>query len=358
MLRGRAGIFASEKVKDERWLAEHAAQLIPEELLSHRRQCSELAETLRLRLGADRRREAIAVPGLTAEALAAIDRLEQAGAGKVPISKDTAGDRLAASEIALAARVAPVWAAIQADPLLRDELAAFRKAANARLGDYPDLLAHPGVFKVLGLSGVLTQAEELAERHAAVEAAQAAREQAEMERRNAARAAEEAWQRSAAKAGLERKLRALRPDTLRPPRQRPRDHAVRTDLEKPKPQASSPPPVAPEVLALRARGRDVVKRWGALERAEAKTRAAQNWRDWGTAWDGLIALGRAIKRDGPLDDMLRRHGDELGVRQTSHLGLVLQGTEAEIVWALTQKLGADARSSPSPSHSPSPSFGP
>jgi Ti-type conjugative transfer relaxase TraA len=215
-LRGGAGIFASETAQNERWLAETAVRRIPEELLSHRREHSERAETLRLRLGADRRREAITVPGLTDEALAAIARLEQAGADKPPIANAIAEDRLAAGEIALAARVAPVWAAIQADPLLRDELAAFRKAAEARLGDYPDLLAHPGVFRVHELSQVLMRAEQYAERHATVEAASIAREQAEAEHREAARAAAEARLRAVAKAGLERKLRAPRPDTPRP----------------------------------------------------------------------------------------------------------------------------------------------
>jgi Ti-type conjugative transfer relaxase TraA len=215
-LRGGAGIFASETARNERWLAEHAARRIPEELLSHRRHRSERAETLRLRLGADRRRETIAVPGLTAAALAAIARLEQAGADKPPIANDTAEGRYAAAEIALAARVAPVWAAIQADPLLRDELAAFRKAAEARLGDYPDLLAHPGVFRFHELLQVLTRAGHLAERHASVEAARIAREQAEAEHRDAAWAAAEARRRAVAKARLERKPRAPQSDTPRP----------------------------------------------------------------------------------------------------------------------------------------------
>ncbi len=51
--------------------------------------------------------------------------------------------------------------------------------------------------------------------------------------------------------------------------------------------------------------------------------------------------------------LLRLRGEEFGVGQTTHLGLVLQGTEAEVVWALKQDLSADARSTHSPSHGPS-----
>ncbi len=215
-LRGRTGMFASEKARDERWEAEQAADAIPRELPWPREKHRRLSESYRAQLEADRRRETIAVPGLTAAALSAIDSLKQAGADTTRIAKDTAVDRLAPREIAQAARVAPVWAAIQADPLLCSELTAFRLAAERRLGDHPDFLGRPGVFTAYELLQVLTRAEQLAARHAAVEAARAAQERAEAERREAARAAEEARQRAAAKAELNRKLRDLQPDRPRP----------------------------------------------------------------------------------------------------------------------------------------------
>ena len=215
-LRGRTGMFASEKARDERWEAEQAADAIPRELPRPREKQRRLSESYRAQLEADRRRETIAVPGLTATALTAIDSLKQAGADTARIAKDTAVDRLTPREIAQAARAGPVWAAIQADPLLRSELTAFRRAAERRLGDHPDFLGRPGVFTAYELLQVLTRAEQLAARHAAVEAARAAQERAEAERRNAVRAAEEARQRAAAKAELERKLRDLQPDRPRP----------------------------------------------------------------------------------------------------------------------------------------------
>ena len=141
---------------------------------------------------------------------------------------------------------------------------------------------------------------------------------------------------------------------MTPPRQRPRDHVVRTELEEPKPP--QPPAKDPQILALEGPVRLVVQAWLELERTEAKTLAAQDWREWSKAWDGLKALGTAIKREKALDELLRLRGEEFGVGQTTHLGLVLQGTEAEVVWALKQDPSADARSTHSPSQSPN--FGP
>jgi Ti-type conjugative transfer relaxase TraA len=143
-------------------------------------------------------------------------------------------------------------------------------------------------------------------------------------------------------------------DDMTPPRQRPRDHVVRTELEEPK--TPQPPAKDPQIPALEETGHLVVQAWIELERTEAKTLAAQDWREWSKAFDGLKALGQAIKRERALDELLRLRGEEFGVGQTTHLGLVLQGTEAEVVWALKQDPSADARSTHSPSHSPS--FGP
>ena len=88
-------------------------------------------------------------------------------------------------------------------------------------------------------------------------------------------------------------------DDMTPPRQRPRDHVVRTELEEPKPP--QPPAKDPQILALEETGHLVVQAWIELERTEAKTLAAQDWCEWSKAWDGLKALGTAIKREKALD---------------------------------------------------------
>ena len=54
-----------------------------------------------------------------------------------------------------------------------------------------------------------------------------------------------------------------------------------------------------------------------------------------------------------IDRLLREHGRELGIAEGSRFELVVQSSEAEIIWALKQDPSADARSTHSLSHSPS-----
>lgn len=213
-LRGSLGLFASGRARDERLLAELPAKVIADELLRPRAQHRRIRESYRARLEAERQRETVEVPGLTEGALAAIGHLEKAGAEVVHprLQRGVPVDQLTPGEIAEAARVAAVWSAMEADPALREELAVFRKAAEARLGDEPDLWGHPGVGKAYHLSRVLTRAEQLAARHGAVETVRAACEQAEVLRR----VAEETRQRAAEQAKQALKLRDPQPDRPRP----------------------------------------------------------------------------------------------------------------------------------------------
>jgi hypothetical protein len=139
-------------------------------------------------------------------------------------------------------------------------------------------------------------------------------------------------------------IRILR--ELPSPPQRPSHHVVIDPAPKP------PLPVDPaeaERRALHERGREAVRRWTEMEQAEAATMKAQDWREWRKAWDGLVAYASEIKHDAPLYRLLREHGPEVGVAAGSRFELVLQSSEAEIVWALRADLSPDAR----PSHSPS-----
>ena len=136
-----------------------------------------------------------------------------------------------------------------------------------------------------------------------------------------------------------------------PPLPKRPGHHVVIDPE-PAPAPAPPPPVDPayaERQALYERGRETVRRWNEMAQAEFTTMKAQDWRAWRQAWDGLIAFAREIKHDAPLDRLLREHGRELGVAPGSTFELVVQSSEAEIVWALKQELSPNARPSPSPS---------
>ncbi len=138
-------------------------------------------------------------------------------------------------------------------------------------------------------------------------------------------------------------------EELPPPPPRPGHHVV-TD-----PVPASPLPADPadaERQALHERGREAVRRWYEMEKAESVALKAQNWRVWQQAWDGLIAYAREIKNDAPLDRLLREHGRELGIAEGSRFELVVRSSEAEIVWALKTDLSPDARPGRRPSFGP------
>ena len=209
-LRGRKGIFASALASAEREAAEIIASDIPRAVRQPGRLRTELETIYRDQLERDRLRDRIEVPGLSAEALAAIAPLQQsADCSGLPV-QDVPVKNLRADEIARAGRVAPVWSAIQADEPVRAELARFRQAVDERLGGRPYTGSDPAAAgRVSVLAGLLAQAERLTARHAAVQAAREA-EQREAERRERERVAEQ----NRAQAEIERMLRR--------PRARPR----------------------------------------------------------------------------------------------------------------------------------------
>jgi hypothetical protein len=145
--------------------------------------------------------------------LAAITSLHQVGVSTTVIVQDRPVEELSPGEIRQAARVALAWRAIP--DWVRAELALFRETANARLGSYTNVAGNEALSKIHGLSHNIDQAEQLADRHLAVEVARLVEQHAEAQRHEAAqaatKAAAEARQQAAAKAELERKLRELQP---------------------------------------------------------------------------------------------------------------------------------------------------
>jgi uncharacterized protein YbjT (DUF2867 family) len=205
-LRGSTMLFAGADAYVERHLAKLDVLHLPSAIRKFSRLPAELEDRYRLKLEVQRGCEAVEVPGLSTKALAAITSLHRVGVSTTVSVQDWPVEELSSSEIRQAARVAPAWNAIP--PWVRAELAVFREAANARLGSYTDVSGNEALSKIHGLSSNIAQAEQLADRHAAVEVARLVAQHAEAQRREAAQAAE---LQAAAKAELERKLRELQP---------------------------------------------------------------------------------------------------------------------------------------------------
>jgi hypothetical protein len=208
-LRGSTMLFAGADAYMERHLAKLDVPHLPSAIRAFCRLPAELEDRYRLKLEVQRGGEAVEVPGLSTEALAAITSLHRVGVSTTVSVHNRPVEKLSSSEIRQAARVAPAWNAIP--PWVRAELAGFRKAANARLGPYTDLAGNEVLSRVYELSSNIAQAEQLADRHVAVEAARVVEQHVEAQRREAAQAAAEARQQAAEKAELERKLRELQP---------------------------------------------------------------------------------------------------------------------------------------------------
>jgi len=189
-LRGSYGIFSSQRSTRERWLAELSANRIPGELTRPREQHETRRFGLRANLEYARMQGTFAIPGLTPEALAAAEALQQAGAGISYVLPDCPAERMTAFEIEVVGKVGPLWASIQADRGLARELAAFRDAAEKRIGEVRNF-RDPALSKACQLLEVLNHAPKLAARHEVLEAARIAREQEEAVRKEAARLAEE-----------------------------------------------------------------------------------------------------------------------------------------------------------------------
>ena len=136
-LRGSGWPLAAKEGAAERDRAHKAVGRIGY-LLVERRNVERLAARLyRDPIEAQRRLAVVEVPGLSRQALRAVEAVSSAGATAGwtdPMPWDT--DPPTPDGIARAARVAPVWAAIRAKPRLHGELQRFMEAARKRLPDH------------------------------------------------------------------------------------------------------------------------------------------------------------------------------------------------------------------------------
>ncbi len=226
-LRGSGWLLAGAESKTERRRTLSAVGRI-DDLLRRRRDAEWLAAGLyRNPIEAHWRLAVVEVPGLSPQALRAAKAVSAAGATvgwRDPAPWDDSWAPTA-DEIAQAARVAPVWAAIQAKPGLHDELQRFMAAAQQRLPDHhwePRDDLHGPEQAVQALSGALHAAQALSLWHPRFQAyaageperqAQAAREQAERDAA-AAREAEQARRVAEEKARTKAEIDARLADAL------------------------------------------------------------------------------------------------------------------------------------------------
>jgi len=164
-LRGSGWLLAAKESAAERDRAHKAAGRIGY-LLVRRRDAEWLAAGLyRNPIEAQRHLAVVEVPGLSRQALRAVQAVSAAGATAGwtdPMPWDT--DPPTPDGIARAARVAPAWAAILAKPGLHGELQRFMEAARKRLPDHhwePRDDLHGPEQDVQALSGVLHGARAL-----------------------------------------------------------------------------------------------------------------------------------------------------------------------------------------------------
>jgi hypothetical protein len=213
-LRGRIGIFSSERSWSERWGADIAARAIPNQLTQPRKMHELRRMNVRAKLEIERRREATEIPGLTPEALAAVERLRLAGAGDLTVMPIPDAIKLTQYEIEVIEKVGQLWAPIRVDKGLVAEFAAFQKAAEIRLGGLPNFKG-AGINRAYNIERILNHAEQLATRYEAMKTARLAQEQAEAARHEAAKLAEEKRKQAAFRAKRE------------PPQPRPRPSGPR-----------------------------------------------------------------------------------------------------------------------------------
>ncbi|WP_424140520.1 Ti-type conjugative transfer relaxase TraA [Roseomonas chloroacetimidivorans] len=191
-LRGREGFLASTDQVVERRAAIRAAGQIGEALTGLRRAEAEADQRYRTAEGDKRHAQAVAVPGLSARAMAAIEALREIGEGAEMSLLQRRGEGLAEREVAQGPRAVAIWRAIVAEASLYAELEAFRTAAVRRLASGADPL-DPVVRRVDDLAGVLERSQAVVRHHVT-----AKQHEAEAEKKAAAR------QRAVGKAEPER----------------------------------------------------------------------------------------------------------------------------------------------------------
>ncbi len=226
------GLLGELKGRDhaERHLAWSAAESFVRVLEALDAARSKVASAFHREEETRRRIEAVAVPGLSEQAMRAVAALRAAGAapgwqGPAPWEPL----QPSAADIAMAARVAPVWRGIEADTALYDEVGRFMAAARERLPDgYDKPAADESIQlgKVQAVSSLLHAAYELQRANPALQAyaaaeperqAEAKRKADEAARRQAEARRVLAERQAAEKAEFDELLRKLRAN---PPRRR------------------------------------------------------------------------------------------------------------------------------------------
>jgi hypothetical protein len=95
-----------------------------------------------------------------------------------------------------------------------------------------------------------------------------------------------------------------------------------------------------ERLALEKRGGETVRRWNVLEREYDAAGKLYEWSTQREVGTRMEAFAQALKRDLPLDGVLRERGRELGIAKGSRLDQVVQAKEVDRT--LTRAIGIES----------------
>jgi hypothetical protein len=82
-------------------------------------------------------------------------------------------------------------------------------------------------------------------------------------------------------------------------------------------------------LVLEERGRATMREWDALDRAYEAAGKAYRWDEQRAVATRMETFANALKRDPPLDRLLRERGRELGLAEGSRLDRMAQSQEID-----------------------------
>jgi hypothetical protein len=92
-------------------------------------------------------------------------------------------------------------------------------------------------------------------------------------------------------------------------------------------------------LVLEERGRATMREWDALDRAYEAAGKGYRWDEQREVATRMETFANALKRDPPLDRLLRERGRELGLAEGSRLDRVVQSQDATLTRELRHELG-------------------
>ncbi len=232
-LCGSEGLFASPDAAVKRYLARESAERMIGELVALDQAGARVRGYYVMAEERRRAAEAVDVPGLSVSAMRAAASLQKAGASPGWQSQPPWEPfQPSADDIARAAAVAPVWAAVMKDPGLHDELRRFMEATRLRFADtypLPPASADNPVGRVQMMSSLLYSAKNLYQNHARFQAYAAAEPERQAEARKVAEQKAEAQRQEAARqeaaaramAESEARFKAWRESRHEGPRPRP-----------------------------------------------------------------------------------------------------------------------------------------